>query len=371
METARWFRVENIEEVSSPALLLYHHRITENIRRMVEIAGDACRLRPHIKTHKMSEILHIQDDFNITKCKCSTIAEAELAAMNGVLDILLAMQPVGPNIQRLFDLKKAYPYSSFSTIVDSAEVIKNISDQAIINDSEITLWLDINIGMNRTGIPPFEEAVDLYNLINSSPYLKAGGLHAYDGHIHEYSPAERKITCDNDFQQALNLKQKLESLSLPVPMIITGGSPTFNIHARRKDTIELSPGTTVLWDYKYSQLFPDLNFLFAALVLTRVVSKPGTNLLCLDLGHKAIASEMPHPRIKLIGLDEYQVRNHSEEHMVIECQEAEKYKVGSHFYGIPYHICPTVSRYDRAVVIRDGKASEEWKIEARDRKINY
>jgi D-serine deaminase-like pyridoxal phosphate-dependent protein len=337
---------------------------------MVEIAGEACRLRPHIKTHKMAEILRIQDNQGINKCKCSNIAEAELAAMTGVNDILLAMQPAGPNIDRLFQLKKAYPYANFSAITDSTEIIQRISETAISFDNEIDLYLDLNIGMNRTGIRPDDKAIELYRLINDLPYLKTAGLHAYDGHIHDSSPVERKFNCDQDFEPVLALKTQLEKQNLQVPIIITSGSPTFPIHAARKESIELSPGTTVLWDYGYTQQFPDLNFLFAALILTRVVSKPGPNLLCLDLGHKAIASEMPHPRVKLIGLDNYSVKMHSEEHLVIECPNADKYKPGDHFYGIPWHICPTVSRYDSAIVIRESRATDEWKIEARGWKIN-
>lgn len=369
MENTRWFEAENVHEISSPALLLYPHRIEENIRRMVEMAGDASRLRPHIKTHKLSQIIHIQDDFSIDKCKCSTIAEAELAAINGVKDILLAYQPVGPNIKRFFLLKKAFPYSRFSAIVDNAEVIKEISEEAVRNDLEVTLWLDINNGMNRTGILPDDEALELFKLIAELPYLNAGGLHVYDGHIHDYLPSDRKIHCDNDFQSVLELKSKIERI-YPTPTLIAGGSPTFPVHAQRDRSIELSPGTTVLWDYNSAQLYPDLNFLNAAMVMMRVVSKPEDNLLCLDLGHKALASEMPHPRVKIIGLEEYTVRNHSEEHMVVECYDAHKFAVGTVFYGIPYHICPTVAKYERAIIIRDGKACDEWKIEGRDRKIS-
>lgn len=370
MENPRWFEIGNVDEIPSPNLLIYHHRVEENIRRMVDMAGETCRLRPHIKTHKMGEILRIQDSFGITRCKCSNIAEAELAAMTGVKDILLAMQPVGQNLHRLFQLKKAYTYASFSAITDSPEAIHNISRIALAFDSDIDLYLDLNIGMNRTGVVPGNEALELYKLINELPYLKPAGLHAYDGHIHDSSPAERKTNCDRDFEPVLALKDDLERKIMPVPVIITSGSPTFPIHAARKGNIELSPGTTVLWDYGYSQQYPDLNFLYAALLLTRIVSKPGPNLLCLDLGHKAVASEMPHPRVKLIGLDNYSVKMHSEEHLVIETPNADKYNVGDHFYGIPWHICPTVSRYNSVIVVRENRASGEWSIDARGWKIN-
>ena len=83
---------------------------------------------------------------------------------------------------------------------------------------------------------------------------------------------------------------------LPVPSVVAGGTPTFPIHARRPD-VECSPGTSVFWDWSYSTILPDLDFLPAVLLLTRIVSKPGENRLCLDLGHKAVASENPPPRV--------------------------------------------------------------------------
>src|SRR5947207_2782744 len=80
-----------------------------------------------------------------------------------------------------------------------------------------------------------------------------------------------------------------------------GGSPTFPIHASHTDR-ECSPGTTVLWDFGYGDKYPDLAFQPAAVLLTRVISKPGPDRLCLDLGHKAVAPEMPHPRVRLLEL---------------------------------------------------------------------
>src|SRR5207302_169959 len=80
-----------------------------------------------------------------------------------------------------------------------------------------------------------------------------------------------------------------------------GGTPTFPIHARRAD-LECSPGTCVFWDASSASKLPDLSFLPAALVLTRVISKPAPDRLCLDLGHKALASEMPHPRVQFLNL---------------------------------------------------------------------
>src|SRR5438445_9669770 len=101
-----WFAGQNAGEVPSPALLLYPDRVRENIRRMIRIAGGTKRLRPHIKTHKLAEVVRMQLEAGITKYKCATIAEAEMAAGAGAQDILLAYPIVGPNVTRLLELAK-------------------------------------------------------------------------------------------------------------------------------------------------------------------------------------------------------------------------------------------------------------------------
>ncbi|MBI3875738.1 MAG: D-TA family PLP-dependent enzyme, partial [Verrucomicrobia bacterium] len=150
--------------------------------------------------------------------------------------------------------------------------------------------------------------------------------------------------------------------------IAAGGTPTFPIHAKNPE-VECSPGTCVFSDASYGSKFPDLDFLNAALVLTRVVSKPGGNRLCLDLGHKAIASENPHPRVQFPGLPEVAFLTHSEEHLVIKAQRAGEFKVGDCLYGVPWHICPTVALHSEAVVVEKGQTTQRWKVTARDRRL--
>jgi D-serine deaminase-like pyridoxal phosphate-dependent protein len=112
-----------------------------------------------------------------------------------------------------------------------------------------------------------------------------------------------------------------------------------------------------------------MDFLNAALVLTRVVSKPGGNRLCLDLGHKAIASENPHPRAVFLNLPDAQAVSHSEEHLVIESERARQIELGACLYGVPWHVCPTVALHSEAVIVRGGRARERWGVVARSRRL--
>jgi D-serine deaminase-like pyridoxal phosphate-dependent protein len=362
-----WFAVENLEEVPSPALLVYPDRIRENIRRMIGIAGSASRLRPHIKTHKMAEVVRMQMKEGISKYKCATIAEAEMAAAAGAKEVLVAYPIVGPNQARLLVLVQAFPMTAFSCVADDESAIRSLSKVFARSEQKLEVLLDLDCGPHRTGIPAGEAAKQLYQLIATSPGLIPGGLHVYDGHIHESDLAKRKELCAVAFSPIDVFRRELNSAGLPVPRVVAGGTPTFPIHARN-NAFECSPGTCVLWDFGYETSFADLNFVIAALVLARVVSKPGANRLCLDLGHKALAAENPPPRVEFLNLPGAKAISHSEEHLVIETTEAGRFSVGACLFGAPRHICPTVALYSEATVVSHGMAAEHWRI-ARARRL--
>lgn len=370
--SADWYRVVNVAEVPSPALLVYPDRIEENTQRIVACVGSAVdRLRPHVKTHKLAEVVRLQMRHGITRFKCATIAEAEMIAAAGAPDVLLAYPLVGPNILRFIDLIRTFPATQFRAIGDDADLIRALSAAVstfLPDRSPVDVLLDIDCGMHRTGVAPGPHATALYHLIASLPGLVPGGLHAYDGHISDSDTETRKRRAEEALMPVRAFRDALVAQGLPVPRLSAGGTPTFPIHAASPD-IECTPGTATFWDRGYQVKCPDLDFLHAALVLTRIVSKPGGNRLCLDLGHKAIAAENPHPRVYLLDLPDAVAVGQSEEHLVIETPRAAEFAVGTPLYGIPWHICPTVALYAEAVTVTDGYADGRWQIAARARKL--
>jgi len=251
-------------------------------------------------------------------------------------------------VKRIERLIENFPKTRFSVIADDEQVLRSLP-------SSFDVLLDIDVGQHRTGIAPGPAAAQLYQ-------IRHGGLHIYDGHLSLPDAVERKKAWANAFTPVQNLIKELS----PIPRIVAGGTPTFAFWARETE-FECSPGTTFLWDHSYASKLRDLDFLPAALVLTRVVSKPAGNRLCLDLGHKAIASENPHPRVHLTDLPDATAVGHSEEHLVVETPDANKFRVGDCLYGMPSHICPTVALHASATVVKGGAACGTWKITARDR----
>jgi D-serine deaminase-like pyridoxal phosphate-dependent protein len=198
--------------------------------------------------------------------------------------------------------------------------------------------------------------------------LKIIGLHVYDGHLRNSDVEIRKSDCDEAFQTVLQLKNAIMEARLPEPIIIAGGSPTFPFHCKR-DNVIASPGTTLLWDAGYGGLFPEMDFLPAAVLFTRIISKPKTGILCFDLGHKSIAPEMDFPRVQFLTLEHGRQIKQSEEHLVVEYDDLKILNVGDEHYAIPKHICPTVAKYDSLLVVENGEIAKEWKVVARNQKI--
>ncbi len=362
-----WYELNNSNTIDSPALLVYKERVQQNISHAIKMIGDINLLRPHVKTNKTAEVCAMMMDAGITKFKCATIAEAEMLAMLHAKDVLLAYQPVGPKAKRLLILVQQYPQTTFGCVVDNVDTAKALADLFSANNKTINVFIDLNTGMNRSGIKP-SNAFALAELLISLPGIQFKGLHAYDGHLRDTDLQQRQQKSNSAFNEVLELAAKIETITNQPITIVAGGSPTFPTHIKRN--IECSPGTFVYWDWGYKHQLPDEPFDYAALVLTRVISIVDEQTITTDLGHKSVAAENPFPRVHFLNAPDVTPFSQSEEHLVLKVADSSLYKVGDVLYGVPVHICPTVALYDKAVVIENNEAVTTWKVVARDRAIN-
>ena len=364
-----WYLIKNIDQIDTPALIFYPERIKQNIEVLKSFIDRVNRLRPHVKTHKCIEVTQLLMQAGITKFKCATIAEAEMLAMCKAPDVLLAYQPVLAKANRLVKLTKKYRYTQFSCLVDNVVSATMLSTEAEANGLKITVYLDLNTGMNRTGILP-SDAFLLYKNCHQLAGLNMLGLHAYDGHINTTHLEQRTVECLDAFKGVQQLAAQIVSAGYGIPVIIAGGTPTYPILARIPD-VECSPGTFALWDDGYQKTFPDLPFLPSGLVATRVISVIDDHTVCLDLGHKSIASENTlNNRVVFLNAPNVEFVSHSEEHLVIRTCQPDRFKLGEVLYGLPVHICPTCALHDRAFTIVNGEIADRWLIVARNRTIS-
>jgi D-threonine aldolase len=362
--------LHDASEILSPSLLIYREIVRQNFQDMIALARGADRLRPHVKTHKMAEIVRLAESLGIRKHKCSTIAEAEMIAAAGGTDVLLAYPLVGPNLKRFALLVRGYRGTTFRVTVDHPDSAHALSEAVKGLDRPIPVLVDLEVGMGRTGIDPGDPAAELYALVDRLPNLTPDGLHAYDGQIKDSDRDARRRSVQPGLERTLELYDRLLKRGLPVPRLVVGGTPTFPIYAElHQPGVECSPGTCTLQDDSYGTRYPDLPFTPAALILTRVVSHPRPGRLCLDLGYKAVAADPTGPRARLLEIDAAELVVHSEEHLVVETARAETIPIGTALLALPTHICPTVALHRRAYVIDSGQVVGQWEVTARDRML--
>lgn len=367
------YDVADLSNLLSPSLVLLHEVMESNLAEMIRVAGDPARLRPHCKTHKMSRVTEFELTLGITKHKCATFAEADMLARAGAKDIVLAYNPVGPNVKRTIDFVQQWPDVQFAVTADHAGPIRTLNDAARNANIQLSVLLDIDTGMHRTGVLSLEMARSLYGTIHNATNLVAAGLHVYDGQNHQTDLAERTHAVNSAWQAVDYVRERMIESDMPVPRIVVGGTGSFPIFAAMNDpAIELSPGTPVLYDAGYTRMFPDLNFKPAALILTRVISKPGEgklNLLALDAGNKSVGADpaLEH-RIVFPELGEVEFVAHNEEHLVIRTPEADAFSPGDELLAIPGHICPTSALHEEVYVVKNGRVVDSWKVDARHRR---
>jgi D-serine deaminase-like pyridoxal phosphate-dependent protein len=363
------YHIDDTSQIYSPALIVFRDLIQQNVDSMVAIAGDADRLRPHCKTHKIPQVTEIEVARGITRHKCATMAEAEMLATVGVTDVFLAYNLVGPNIARAVRFSRAFPDVRLAVTADHPLPLQQLGEAFSSAGLSIDVLLDLDTGQRRTGIEVGPAAVRLCHQIQQAEGLQFAGLHVYDGQNHQTLLADRVSAVRAFWPGIIQFRDQLVSEGLGVPRIVAGGTGTFPVFAQIcEPTLELSPGTPVFYDAGYTEEFPDLPFEMAAALLTRVVSRPRANLLTCDLGTKACASDPPcGQRVVFPDLPDAQQVLHNEEHLVLQTEEADRYCPGDILWAFPRHICPTTALYSDVQVVAGGRVVDRWHVVARDR----
>lgn len=213
------YTFEGQQDIVSPQLVYYPAIIRENIRKMIDIAGGAARLWPHIKTHKMAQVVQMQLEAGIDRFKCATIAEAEMAAQAGAKRITLAYPLVGPNIRRFAALQQAFPQVEFFAIGDDTQQIRLLGQACQAN-----VLMDVDMGQHRTGVA-LDKVEAMYREWNTLPGITMRGMHCYDGHRHESSRQVREEIIAPVDQQIEAIKGRLQADGLDCSILIMGGTP--------------------------------------------------------------------------------------------------------------------------------------------------
>src|ERR1700736_5069828 len=363
--------VSGIEDVLTPALVMYPDIIAANIERTLELlAGDADRWRVHIKTAKLGHTLRMLVERGVRNFKCATTLELLVACRSGAADVLLAYPAMGANARRAQEIAQEFPNVRISVLAENDEQLQQW------RASRVGIFLDINPGMNRTGIDHCDtnRVVTLAQAITKAG-LEFRGLHYYDGQYGSLAEPERALQAHRGYDNLLKIANELGRAAIHVPEIITAGTPTFpcslshEAFRRSNFTHRVSPGTIVYCDATSLQQLPaEYGYRPAALVLTRVVSHPYPGIVTCDAGHKTVSADAGVPTCVVLGHPELTPLPPSEEHLPMAVKEgAATPRIGEALYLLPRHICPSVNNFDEALLVRNGSIESTERVSARGR----
>jgi D-serine deaminase-like pyridoxal phosphate-dependent protein len=365
------YRVSGTEDVLTPALLIYPEFIGSNIEATLAlVGGDADRWRVHIKTAKLGHTLRMLVERGVRNFKCATTLELLVACQLGAADVLLAYPSVGANARRAREIADQFPDVGVSVLAENDEQIRQW------RGSRLGIFLDINPGMNRTGIEQSQkEKVRCLARAIGDARLEFRGLHYYDGQYGALDERERTEAAHRGYDGLLRLAGEIERSGLAVPEVITAGTPTLpcslSYEGFRSQAFihRVSPGTVVYCDAtSLAQLPAEYGYRPAVLVLTRVVSRPRAGIATCDAGHKAVSADAGVPTCVVVGHPELTPLSPSEEHLPLALEEsAAGPQIGEALYLLPRHVCPTVNNFDCALLVRNGQIESLEKVSARGR----
>jgi D-serine deaminase-like pyridoxal phosphate-dependent protein len=349
-------------DLDTPALCLDVAVAEANIRRMADyFKGSPVRLRPHSKTHKSPMLAHMQLAAGAIGITCAKLGEAEVMAQSGIRDILIANQIVSPiKIARLVNLAA---YSDVIVAVESVENANALNAAALGKDIRLRVIIEVDIGMGRCGTLPGEETLTLAQHIQTLPGLLFCGLMGYEGHLVMVADwADRRQKALADVARLTGTADLLRQHGIPVEIVSSGGTGTYDITGRIPGVTELQCGSYITMDAQYREKVGVL-FDYALTVLCTVISTRGSGHAIIDGGLKTMTRDFGMPLCLRPG--GWVVTGLSEEHGTLKRVDGPPLRPGDKVEIVPNHGCTTINLHDYYHVIRDGRVEALWPISGR------
>ncbi len=352
--------------IDTPALVLHLDAFERNLRRMADaLRGSKVRLRAHAKSHKCPEIALRQVALGAVGICCQKVSEAAVFAQAGIADILVTNQVMGEaKLRRLAPLARK---ARIGVLVDHMLQIQPLAAAAQAHDVTLDVYVEVNVGANRCGVAPGDEAVPLARQISRSPGLRFAGLQCYHGPAqHLRTPLERRDAIAAACEAARVTARSIEACGIAVERITGAGTGSF-VNERDSGVFnEIQAGSYVFMDRDYGDNqrgADDIAFEHALFVRTTVMSRATATSAVVDAGLKASSVDSGLPVVwQRPGL---RYAKAADEHGVLETTDAAAVALGDVLLLVPGHCDPTVNLYDDLVCIRGDRVEALWPIAAR------
>jgi D-serine deaminase-like pyridoxal phosphate-dependent protein len=361
------------KSLNTPALVLDVEALDRNIAAMAAFAASSgLKLRPHAKTHKSADIARRQIAAGALGVCCAKLGEAEALAEAGIEGLLITSPVVGaPAVERLVALAARSP--TLMQSCDHPDAVAAIGAAAKAAGVKLTLLVDLDPGMHRTGVADTAACVALARQIDAHPGLSFAGVQFYCG-------AEQHIEAYPDRLQAIaartaKLTEAIAALTGAglAPHIVTGGGTgSHAIDAELGVFTELQVGSYIFMDRQYGDCALREDgpnpFETSLMVDARVISASHPTLVTVDAGLKAFATEAGPPPI-LAGAPEGSVYRFmgDEQGAIAPPRGLAPPRLGERVTLAAPHCDPTVNLYDAYHVVRGDTLEAIWPVTARGR----
>ncbi|GER86105.1 hypothetical protein KDW_02670 [Dictyobacter vulcani] len=237
---------DSLELLDTPSMLVDLTLMEANISSLMQrLQAKKVAVRPHLKTVKSPELARkLLESGAIGGC-VAKLSEAEVMASAGIEDLLITTEIVGqPKLTRLISLVQKHP--ALKVVVDSLAGAQALNQRLSEARLEIDVLLDLNVGQNRCGVNPGDDARTLAHHIGMLSQLHLIGVQGYEGHLqHIHNPEERTQRCRQAMQLLTETATQLRSDGFPITIVTTGGTGTAEICAEVDGVTEVQPGSFI------------------------------------------------------------------------------------------------------------------------------
>ena len=359
-----------LDELQTPALIIDLDVFDANLAKMQSYLEEQdIALRAHTKMHKCPLIARKQVESGARGVCAAKISEAEVMGAAGIEDVLVTSPIATPDkVTRFVEARKNNP--GLKIVVDCADSADLLAKVAGLEGLVVDVFVDMDLGMGRTGIETGDKTLQLVRHIGESNSLNLSGLQMYAGncmHIEGFSKRKQKYA--HIMSKGIETLALLDEAGIVIPVVSGGGTGTYNMEADLGLINELQAGSYAFMDIEYrdiggvdSEQF--LDFGVSLFVLVTAISQPQSRLITVDGGFKSFASDKMAPEFR----DVEGVIYHwgGDEHGIVQLNNpSHEIRLGNKLSMLTPHCDPTVNLHDFYFPYRDGLVHEVWPISAR------
>jgi D-serine deaminase-like pyridoxal phosphate-dependent protein len=337
-------------DVATPAAVVDLDRLESNLARWQAYCDEVgLANRPHVKTHKCVEIARRQVELGARGVTCQTLHEAEVMVDAGIDDVLIPYNLLGG--RKLEQLALLLGRATVRVIADDEALLGGLGGAAVDAGRELSVLVDCDTGLGRTGVSSPEAAAELAAAIARTPGLRFGGLLTF--------PAPPGV---RDF--LLAAAERVERRGLPVETVSAGGTPVMWDAGGLKPVVtEYRVGTYVFHDRNTvaagAAAVDDVALTIAATVVSR---RNGRAIV--DAGSKALSSD---PGVEggfglVLEAPGSTLEKLNEEHGYLALAGGDDLELGQQVRIVPNHACVAVNLFEELVGVRDVGIELRWPV---------